>query len=268
MLRYKKRRLCMIESFFSGLDGIIAIMLIVLSGFIGLLSIVSITTNVVLTIKYLKYNNTLNSAGLTGEEVARKILDKNGLEDVAVSTSGAFLFGNSYSHRAKKVRIRNMTTNTASITALAMGSQKASLAIMDKNGDPAMKARVALTPLVVFGPLAFIPLVLIGFVVDIFLLKTNGIVSVVIAFLALLFYLVAIIAAIIELKTEKKAQNMAREILAEENLATEDELEQIKSLYTLYNIQYINDIILAMLEILYYVLKILAIFAKSSSKKK
>ena len=114
----------MIESFFSGLDGIIAIMLIVLSGFIGLLSIVSITTNVVLTIKYLKYNNTLNSAGLTGEEVARKILDKNGLEDVAVSTSGAFLFGNSYSHRAKKVRIRNMTTNTASITALAMGSQK------------------------------------------------------------------------------------------------------------------------------------------------
>ena len=161
-----------------------------------------------------------------------------------------------------------MTTNTASITALAMGSQKASLAIMDKNGDPAMKARVALTPLVVFGPLAFIPLVLIGFVVDIFLLKTNGIVSVVIAFLALLFYLVAIIAAIIELKTEKKAQNMAREILAEENLATQDELEQIKSLYTLYNVQYINDIILAVLEILYYVLKILAIFAKSSSKKK
>ena len=60
------------------------------------------------------------------------------------------------------------------------------------------------------------------------------------------------------LKTEKKAQEKAYEILEREGYATEDELASLKELFHLYNVQYVNDIILASLEMVYVALEILA----------
>ena len=67
------------------------------------------------------------------------------------------------------------------------------------------------------------------------------------------------------MKTEKKAQNKAYEILRSGNLATEEELEDLKELFRLYNIQYINDIILASLELIYVALEILSTVKGTSS---
>jgi Zn-dependent membrane protease YugP len=81
-----------------------------------------------------------------------------------------------------------------------------------------------------------------------------------------LFYVYAVVLAVLTLKTEKKAQEKAYEILAKDNLATEEELANLKDLFRLYNIQYVNDIILAALELLYKVLEIaLAVKNGSSS---
>ena len=41
-------------------------------------------------------------------------------------------------------------------------------------------------------------------------------------------------------------------------MATEEEIGDIRRLFRLYNIQYINDLILSALELLYYVLEIVA----------
>ena len=60
------------------------------------------------------------------------------------------------------------------------------------------------------------------------------------------------------MKTEKKAQEKAYEILEREGYATEDELASLKELFHLYNVQYVNDIILASLEMVYVALEILA----------
>jgi hypothetical protein len=58
------------------------------------------------------------------------------------------------------------------------------------------------------------------------------------------------------LKTEKKAQNRAYEILERDYHVTDEELSALKELFHLYNIQYINDIILSSLELLYTALEI------------
>ena len=71
--------------------------------------------------------------------------------------------------------------------------------------------------------------------------------------------------AIFVLKTEKKAQKRAYEIMKEEGLATEEELESCKKLFRLYNIEYINDMVIALLELIYRVLQIIAYVQNSSS---
>lgn len=225
-----------------------------------LIFIVGIYASIVgiwLTLKYFKYNRRPNSAGLTGIEIARSILDANGLQRIKVKRTGSLLFGNSYSHYFKKVRLRGLIRHEKSLTSVGMGAQKAALAILDKEGDPDMKKRVRLVPLVTFGPFAFIPLVLVGALIDIFVFNgTSGTWTIVFGALGLLFYVYSIVLSVATLKTEKKAQARAYEILARDYGMKDDELVALKELFHLYNIQYVNDIILSSLELIYTALEI------------
>ena len=241
------------------------IALFIVGCLIILVSIYALIVSIWLMVKYVKFNKKKNSAGLTGEEVARKILDLNGLNHIGVKTTGSLLFGNSYSHYFKKVRLRRFTKNERSLTALGMGAQKASLAVLDKEGDADMKKRIRLYPLITFGPFGFIPLIIIGGLLDYFVFSQTGIATLIFGGVGLLFYVYSIVLSALTLKTEKKAQEKAYEILQENNLATEEELSSLKELFHLYNVQYINDIILASLELLYTILRILAALQGNSS---
>ena len=242
------------------------IALAIVACLIALVGAYSLVVSVWLAIKYVKFNRTQNSAGLSGQEVARKILDANGLNHIGVKVTGSLLFGNSYSHYFKKVRLRRFTRHERSLTSLGMGAQKASLAILDKEGDPDMRKRIRLYPIITFGPFAFIPLIAIGALLDYFVFYQTGVITLVLGGLGFLFYVYAIVLSVLTLKTEKKAQEKAYSILEERNLATAEELSSLKELFHLYNVQYINDIILSSLELLYTILQI-ASAVQGDSKK-
>ena len=55
---------------------------------IMLIGAVSLTTSVWLSLKYAQFNRKENSVGMTGEEVARKILDDNDLQKIKVKVTG------------------------------------------------------------------------------------------------------------------------------------------------------------------------------------
>lgn len=225
---------------------------------IAVMALVSVGISLWLFVKYITFNRKPNSANLTGKAAARKILDQNGLQHINVSVMGSLLFGNSYSHYFKKVRLRRLTANKNSITSLAMGAEKSALAVLDKEGDKDMRMRVILTPLMYFGPVAFIPIVAIGIAIDIFLLNFSGIATFIAAVLGLGVYAVSFVLSVKTLKTEKKAQERALEILKRDNMATDEEIEMMKELFKLYNIQYVNDIILELLQLIMRVLQLVA----------
>jgi Zn-dependent membrane protease YugP len=240
------------------------IALIAVGVLIILVGIASGITSIWLTIKYFRFNRRENSLGLTGMQIARKILDDNGLRHIKVKRTGSLLFGNSYSHYFKKVRLRGLIRHETSLTSIGLGAQKASLAILDKEGDKDMKKRIRLVPLMTFGPFAFIPLILIGGLLDYFLFNGSGICTLVLGVIGLLFYVYAIILSVLTLKTEKKAQNRAYDILERDYGLASDELSALKELFRLYNIQYVNDIIISSLELIHTILKI-AIAVKGKS---
>ena len=237
----------------------------IVAALIFLVGLASSITSIWLIVKYYKYNRRENSVGLTGMEIARKILDDNGLEHIKVKRTGSLLFGNSYSHYFKKVRLRRMTRHETSLTSLGMGAQKAALAVLAKEGDPDMKRRIRLVPLITFGPFAFIPLLLVGAALDYFYFNQNATCTLALGGLGLLFYIYSIVLSITTLKTEKKAQLRANEILMERGLITQEESENLQKLFHLYNVQYVNDIILSCLELIYNILKIIVMIKGGSS---
>ena len=239
------------------------IALLIVGCLIAVFSIVAGIISIWLMVKYHKYNRKENSLGLSGIDVARKILDDHGLNDIKVSRTGSLMFGNSYSHYFKKVRLRGFIRHENSITSMGIGAQKAALAILDKEGDPDMKRRIRLVPFISFGPFAFIPLVLVGAALDYFMFSGNGVCTLVLGVIGLLFYIYSIVLSVLTLKTEKKAQNRAYDILRKQYSITEEELSALKELFRLYNIQYINDIILSSLELIYRVLQIVYAIKKN-----
>ena len=232
------------------------ISLIIVGVLIVIVGIASGITSIWLTIKYFRFNRKENSLGLSGMQLARKILDDNGLEHIKVKRTGSLLFGNSYSHYFKKVRLRGLIRHETSLTSMGMGAQKAALAILDKEGDKDMKKRIRLVPLVTFGPFAFIPLIAIGALLDFFVFNGGGVCTLLLGAVGLAFYAYSVVLSVLTLKTEKKAQNRAYDILEKDYHVTSDELSALKELFHLYNVQYVNDIILSSLELLYTVLEI------------
>ena len=246
-------------------DGL-AIAMFVVVCLIAVFALIGIIISIYLWTKYHKLNKTKNSCGMTGEQVARKILDDHDLQYIKVKAVGSMLWGNSYSHVFKKLRLRRFTYKKDSVTSLAMAAQKSSLAILDKEHDPAMKARNVLIPLQFFGPMMFLPMVIIGIIIDI-IVQSNPqfLFTFIFAGIGVGFYAVAFALTGVILRVETKAQARSIEIMREEHLANETEIEQIKGLYKVYNLEYVNNMILAFLELLLRVLQIVAAVQGSSS---
>ena len=235
---------------------------------IVIMSFVSLGVSLWLMVKYYRFNRRPNSAGLTGMEIARSILDANGLQHIKVKRTGSLIFGNSYSHYFKKVRLRGLIRHQTSLTSIGMGAQKAALAILDKEGDPDMRKRIRMVPVVSLGPFMFIPLIVVGFLIDYFAFNgTSGTWTLVLGALGLVFYAYSLVLSILTLKTEKKAQVRAYSILKDDYGIRDDELTDLKELFHLYNVQYVNDIILASLELIYTALQIFAALQGSSTSK-
>lgn len=237
----------------------------IVAALIIVVGLFSLIISIWLSIKYIVYNRTMNKAGINGKDAARRILDKHGLEKIKISVVGSILFGNSYSHFFKKIRLRRLTVKKNSISSLAMGAQKSALAILDKEGDKDMKTRIVLTPITFFGPFMFIPIIFIGFILDVIFFHFTGVVTIISAAIGIGFFVLSFILSLMVLKTEVKAQDRALKILEEENLATKEEREMMKSLFKLYNIEYVNDLILEFLEIILRILLIVANVQNSSS---
>ena len=246
-------------------DGVIAAMIVV-GILLIIVSVFAAFVSLYLSISYIRYNRRQNSIQKTGEEIARAVLDKNDLQNIKVSKSGSMLFGNSYSHYFKKVRLRRLTWKKSSVTSLAMAVQKASLAVLDKEGDPDMKKRVRLTPVIYAGPIAFVPMVIIGVLLDMYVFSgDNGMCTIILTIIGFVFYLISFIMSLLVMKTEKKAQTKALELMKEDGLATDEEIEMSTKLFRLYNIEYVNNMIIALLELIYRVLQIIAYAQNGSS---
>ena len=70
-----------------GLDTGLQIALTIMGVLIGIVAFVSTIVSVWLMIQYSQFNRKENSAGMTGEEVARKVLDDHDLQHIKVKVT-------------------------------------------------------------------------------------------------------------------------------------------------------------------------------------
>ena len=100
--------------------------------------------------RYAKYSKIRNHTGLTGAEVAMKMLREHGLYDVQVMSVRGQLTDH-YDPRNRTVNLSEGVYNSNSIAAAAIAAHECGHAVQDAVGYAPLKLRTALVPVVTFS---------------------------------------------------------------------------------------------------------------------
>ena len=237
----------------------VAITYIIVSALLVIMAIVAIIMRIIVVIKYFEGNHTKTKNGKTSFEVARELLDKAGLEHIKVKKAGifrAFFFGNSYSLSQKTIFLRGTIANKDSITAVGIAIQKVGIAKLCETGHKVAKTRNIMQILNIFAPIMFVPIVLIGFIIDFALFNVFGVFSIIGIAVGLFLVATGFIATLLNLPVEKKANNMALELIDETGIFDDEEKRIIKKVFDAYIVAYVCEFIVAILRIIQIVLEI------------
>ena len=112
--------------------------------------IITILAQTFVTSSYKKYSKVPNEKLMTGAEAARRLLDKNGLNNVKVTEVNGFL-SDHYDPREKVVRLSNTNYNGTSIASVSVAAHECGHAIQDKVSYTPMRIRAKLVPVVNFS---------------------------------------------------------------------------------------------------------------------
>ncbi len=112
---------------------------------------------------YSKYSKQRSYSGMSGEQIARSILDRNGLSNVPVEPVAGQLTDH-YDPRTKVVRLSEGNFRSDSIAAASVAAHEVGHAIQDASGYLPMKLRSGIVPIVNFSNQLFMPLLFGGFI--------------------------------------------------------------------------------------------------------
>ncbi len=188
---------------------------------------------------FRKFSKVNGSFGHTGYQVARFILDKNGLNNVAIERTPGEL-SDHYDPRFKVVRLSESVHDSSSLAAVAVAAHEVGHAIQDANDYSFLRFRHALVPVVNFTSKFVFLLILGGFIFQI-----NGMVDLGIAFFSL-----AVLFQIITLPVEFNASSRALNLLTEYQLVADNEIRGSRKVLSAAALTYVAAMVYSLLELL------------------
>lgn len=189
-----------------------------------------------------KYKKITNSKGLTGKEMARVLLDYEGLSDIEiVNVQGSLT--DYYDSSKKVLALSDAVYNSQSISAVSVASHEVGHAIQDKENYGFLRFRESLFPVVNFASKSVWILILLGFMFSMRLLVEFGII----------LFSVTVLFQLITLPVEFDASSRAIRALSN-GLLTDDEIEPAKQVLKAAALTYIASALVSLLQLVRLIL--------------
>ena len=194
---------------------------------------------------FARYSEVPIAAGMTGAQVARTILDRNGLSDVPVEISPGGALSDHYDPRKKALFLSEPVYSPSTVAAAAVAAHETGHALQDSRGYVPLKLRSAMFPAVAIASSSWIWLLIIGA-----LLGALNLVA-----LALLVYAVAVAFHIVTLPVEFNASRRAAGQLTELGIVgVGAEQAGVKKVLSAAALTYVAGALAALTQLLYYAL--------------
>lgn len=191
---------------------------------------------------YSKYSKVATSSGMTGAEVARRILDDNGLYDVKIEEVRGKLTDH-YDPRTKTVRLSSGNYHGHSLAGAAVAAHEVGHAIQDAEDYAFLRFRHALVPVANIGSnFSFIVLF-----AGLLFYSTN------LVLLGILFMAAAVLFQIVTLPVEFNASNRAMNQVVSLGIIRNDEERDTKKVLDAAALTYVAGALVAVIELLRFI---------------
>ena len=182
-------------------------------------------------------------SGLSGADVARRILDSNGLSDVPVLASKAGPLSDHYDPRKRTVNLSKPVFEGRSIAATAVAAHEVGHAIQHATAYAPMRARTAIWPIAAISSQAWTFFLIGGFLIQ----ELSGTLFTI----ALLLYAFAVLFQLVTLPVEFNASSRAKAQVATLGLASGPEQEGVSKTLTAAAMTYVAGALAALLQLVY-----------------
>jgi Zn-dependent membrane protease YugP len=193
---------------------------------------------------FAKYSRVRSMSGMTGAQVAERILRNAGIYDVQIERVSGNL-SDHYDPRTKVLRLSDSVYGQSSVAAIGVAAHECGHAIQHQNSYIPLTLRSALVPVANFGSSLSLPLIIIGF--------SMGYVEFLID-LGILLFAAAVLFQIITLPVEFNASRRAVIKLGETGILMNDELRLSKKVLNAAALTYVAAAAASILQLLRLIL--------------
>lgn len=192
---------------------------------------------------FARYSKVGNQHGLTGAQVARRILDINGLREVQVLKVAGNLTDH-YDPTSRVVRLSESVHDSSSLAAVGVAAHETGHAIQHQQGYKPLTLRSTLYPLANIGSSFGPTLAIIGLVMNFSFLAQLGII----------LFAVAVAFYLITLPVEINASTRAIGILRADNILVGEEVGAAKKVLTAAAMTYVASAAVALANLIRFIL--------------
>lgn len=189
------------------------------------------------------YSKVRTARNVTGAEVARQLLDAQGLYDVAVEETQGFL-SDHYDPRSKVLRLSPDVYRTPSIAAAGVAAHEMGHALQDASGYFPLQVRSTLVPAAQFGS-SLAPWLFIGGL----LLNFTSL-----AWVGVIMFAAAVLFTLVTLPVEFDASKRAKQLLVSNGVLIGEEINGVNKVLDAAALTYVAAAVSAIGTLLYYVL--------------
>lgn len=191
-----------------------------------------------------RYSQVATTRRISGAEVARHILDSNGLQDVRVERAGGFL-SDHYDPMTRVVRLSPDVYSGQSLAAAGVAAHETGHALQHQQGYLPLYVRNMIVPVVQIGSWLGPILFMVG-------LFTTALFGTTLAWVGLLLFAGTAVFALITLPVEFDASRRAKEILESHGLVYSMEMGGVSAVLNAAALTYVAGAMQAVSTLLYY----------------
>ena len=196
--------------------------------------------------KFEKYSKIPIDGGLTGRDIAVKMLHDNGIYDVRVTSTPGMLTDH-YNPANKTVNLSEGVYGSNSVAAAAVAAHECGHAIQHAKSYAPLSIRSALVPIANFGSMLAWPVILIGLL---FNTRSSGL----IIDIGILLFSAAVLFQLVTLPVEFDASRRALVMLRTQGILADDELRYTRRVLKSAALTYVASAAAAILQLLRIIL--------------
>ncbi len=192
---------------------------------------------------YSKYAQFRSNSGMTGAEAAERILQSQGIYDVAVQHVSGDLTDH-YDPRNRTLSLSDATYGSTSIAAVGVAAHECGHAVQHARNYVPLRIRGAMVPVVNFGATLSWPLIIIG------ILMSRNLVGHYIINLGIILFSLVVLFQLVTLPVEFNASRRAVRILEEQQILDSEELVYTRRVLKAAAMTYVASAAAAILQLL------------------